>query len=158
LVTKPSSLQGAILGVKLRHLEAWTEARRRNASKYVELLADSGVQTPREIPGVRHVYHVFTLRTRERERMQSELNAAGIATGIHYPIPVHMQPAYSDLGYKAGDFPQAEAAGREVLSLPLFPEMTEAQLSEVAHSVRAAARAQVHSAQKIAIAGAGSPR
>jgi dTDP-4-amino-4,6-dideoxygalactose transaminase len=136
-------IQGAILGVKLRHLEAWTEARRRHAKKYVELLSGSGVQTPAEMPYARHVWHVFTLRVAERERMQAELNAAGIATGIHYPIPVHMQPAYSDLGYKAGDLPNAEAAAREVLSLPLFPELTDAQLQEVAGAVRKAHRAEV---------------
>jgi dTDP-4-amino-4,6-dideoxygalactose transaminase len=138
-------LQGAILGVKLRHLEQWTEARRRNAKRYLELLAGSGVQTPAEMPYARHVWHVFTIRTAERDRMQTELNAVGIATGIHYPIPVHLQPAYSDLGYKQGDFPNAEAAAREVLSLPLFPEMTGEQLETVAAAVRKA-----HHAAKVA--------
>lgn len=124
-------LQGAILGVKLRHLEGWTESRRRIAKKYVQQLAGSGVQTPAEMPYARHVYHQFVIRTNDRAHVQSELNADGIATGIHYPIPVHMQPAYADLGYQAGDFPVAEAAGREVLSLPLFPEMAEEQVQEV---------------------------
>ncbi len=136
-------LQGAILGVKLRHLESWTEARRRHAKKYIAQLAGSGVTTPAEMAYARHVFHVFTLRVPDRERMQSELNAAGIATGIHYPIPVHMQPAYSDLGYKQGDLPNAEAAAREVLSLPLFPEMSDAQISEVVSTVKAAARVHV---------------
>ena len=136
-------IQGAVLGVKLRHLETWTEARRRHAKKYVDLFSGTGVHPPAEMPYARHVYHVFTLRVAERERMQAELNAAGIATGIHYPIPVHLQPAYSDLGYKAGDLPNAEAAAREVLSLPLFPEMTDAQLQEVAGAVRKANRAAV---------------
>jgi len=137
-------LQGAILGVKLRHLEAWTEARRRRARQYIELLAGSGVQTPAEMGYARHVWHVFTLRVGERDRMQAELNAAGIATGIHYPIPFHLQPAYSDLGYKHGDFPNAEAAAREVLSLPLFPEMTDAQMSEVVAGVRTTAAPSIH--------------
>ena len=129
-------IQGAILGVKLRYLEAWTESRRRHARKYVELFAGSRVHTPAEMPYARHVYHVFTIRIAERERAQKQLTAAGIATGIHYPIPVHLQPAYSDLGYKAGDFPNAEAAAREVLSLPLFPEMTASQIEDVARAVR----------------------
>ncbi len=137
-------LQGAILGVKLRHLETWTEARRRNAKKYVEMLSGTHIQLPSEMPYARHVYHVFTLRVPDRDRMQSELNAAGIATGIHYPIPVHMQPAYSDLGYKSGDLPHAEAAAREVLSLPLFPEMTDAQISEVVAAVKAATARDAH--------------
>jgi len=140
-------LQGAILGVKLRHLEQWTEARRRNAKRYLELLAGSGVRTPAELPYARHVWHVFTIRTAAREHMQAELNAAGIATNIHYPIPVHLQPAYADLGYKAGDFPNAETAAREVLSLPLFPEMTDAQISEVASAVRAYAVRDVSAAE-----------
>ena len=91
------------------------------------------------MPYARHVYPVFTLRVPERDRFAADLNAAGIATGIHYPVPVHMQPAYSDLGYRQGDFPTAEKAAQEVLSLPLFPEMTAAQISEVAGAVRMAA-------------------
>ena len=133
-------VQGAILGVKLRHLEAWTEARRRHARRYIELLSGSGIQTPAEMKYARHVWHVFTLRVTERERIAAELNAAGIATGIHYPIPVHLQPAYSDFGYKQGDFPNAEAAAREVLSLPLFPEMTAEQLETVVSAVKKAHR------------------
>jgi dTDP-4-amino-4,6-dideoxygalactose transaminase len=132
-------LQGAILGVKLRHLERWTEARRAKAKQYATLLAGSGVRIPLEMPYARHVYHQYVLRIHDRDRMASELNAAGIATGIHYPIPVHLQPAYTDLGYKRGDFPVAEAAAAEVLSLPLFPEMTDEQMNEVASAVRGAA-------------------
>jgi dTDP-4-amino-4,6-dideoxygalactose transaminase len=137
-------LQGAILGVKLRHLETWTEARRRHARNYLELLDGFGIQTPAEMPYARHVYHVFTLRVPDRDRVQAQLHAEGIATGIHYPIPVHLQPAYSDLGYKQGDFPSAEAAAREVLSLPLFPEMTGAQIEEVVAAVRAAVGRNIH--------------
>jgi dTDP-4-amino-4,6-dideoxygalactose transaminase len=127
--------QGAILGVKLRHLEVWTEARRAHAHRYSELLRADDVRIPAEMPNVRHVYHVYTVRTAEREDLQKTLSAAGIQTGIHYPIPVHLQPAYSDLGYRAGDFPHAEAAAREVLSLPIFPEMTEGQIREVVTAV-----------------------
>src|SRR5579859_2478698 len=87
--------QGAILGVKLRHLEKWTEARRTAVRRYNELLADADVETPREMPGARHVFHVYTLRSRDRDGLQSALSAEGIQTGIHYPVPVHLQPAYS---------------------------------------------------------------
>jgi dTDP-4-amino-4,6-dideoxygalactose transaminase len=127
--------QGAILGVKLRHLEAWTETRRAHARRYNQLLAASGVYTPVEMRDVRHVYHVYAIRTAERDYLHKVLGAAGVQTGIHYPVPVHLQPAYADLGYRIGDFPHAEAAAREVLSLPIFPEITEAQIQEVVAAV-----------------------
>jgi dTDP-4-amino-4,6-dideoxygalactose transaminase len=128
-------LQGAVLGVKLKHLEAWTAARRAHAVRYTELLAGSGVITPLEMLYARHVWHVYTVRTAERDELQQALSAAGVQTGIHYPIPVHLQPAYADLGYRAGDFPHAEAAAKQVLSLPMFPEMTAAQMQEVVAAV-----------------------
>ena len=134
-------LQGAILGVKLRHLEAWTEARRAHATRYAKLLAGSEVQAPREMPYARHVFHVYAVRAPQRDALQKSLLAAGVQTGIHYPIPVHLQPAYADLGYKAGDFPVSEKLAGEVLSLPLYPEMTDAQLEEVAAAVRKTAPA-----------------
>src|SRR5208282_3598991 len=114
--------QGAILRAKLRHLERWTEARRAVVQQYDELLADSGVETPAEMPWARHVYHVYTLRTEDRDGLQASLQAEGIQTGIHYPVPVHLQPAYADLGYGRGTFPRSEAAAEQVLSLPLYPE------------------------------------
>jgi len=125
-------IQGAILRVKLRHLEAWTEARRAHAAAYSRLLAAAGVEYPHEMPYARHVYHVYAIRTTRRAELQAQLQAAGIQTGIHYPIPVHLQPAYANLGYKQGDFPAAEKAAAEVLSLPLYPELTAAQIEEVA--------------------------
>ena len=130
--------QGAILRVKLRHLERWTEARRAVVEKYNQLLADSGVERPTEMPWARHVYHVYTLRTADREALQASLQAEGIQTGIHYSVPVHLQPAYADLGYARGSFPQSERAAAEVLSLPLYPEMTDAQLEAVSRVVQAA--------------------
>jgi dTDP-4-amino-4,6-dideoxygalactose transaminase len=139
-------LQGAVLGVKLKHLESWTAARRAHALRYTELLAGSGVTTPVEMPYAGHVWHVYTVRTAERDELQQALSAAGVQTGIHYPIPVHLQPAYADLGYRAGDFPHAEAAAKQVLSLPMFPEMTEAQLQEV---VAAVASGRVASVAKL---------
>jgi dTDP-4-amino-4,6-dideoxygalactose transaminase len=128
-------IQGAILRVKLRHLEQWTEARRALAAHYDRLLAGSGVPTPHAAPYARHVYHVYAIRTRERARWQEALAAQGIQTGIHYPIPIHLLPAYADLGYRAGQFPHAEQAANEVLSLPMFPELARAQCETVCRAV-----------------------
>ena len=129
-------IQGAILRVKLRHLEAWTEARRSRAALYSRLLKDAAVQTPATRQGNRHVFHVYAIRTPDRPRVIEALAAQQIQYGIHYPIPVHLQEAHRDLGYKAGDFPVAEAVAREVLSLPIFPEMTDAQVETVAAAVQ----------------------
>jgi dTDP-4-amino-4,6-dideoxygalactose transaminase/acetyltransferase-like isoleucine patch superfamily enzyme len=128
--------QGAILRVKLRHLEAWTEARRTAAARYDDLLAGSGLRTPAPVSDSRHVYHVYAVRVDDREQVQQALNARGIHTGIHYPIPVHLQPAYADLGHKEGDFPESEAAAREVLSLPMYPELTPIQQDAVVAALR----------------------
>jgi dTDP-4-amino-4,6-dideoxygalactose transaminase len=133
-------MQGAILRVKLRHLEAWTEARRAHAAMYQTLLADSTVRTPSEMPYGRHVYHVYAVRTSDRDSLQQTLAGRGIQTGIHYPIPVHLTEAYGDLGYKAGDFPESERAAAEVLSLPMYPELSEKQIAEVADAVRVASK------------------
>ncbi len=129
-------LQGAILRVKLRYLEQWTEARRENASCYDHLLAGSGVRTPVQMPYARHVYHVYAVAARNRQALQSRLSDSGIHTGIHYPIPVHLQPAYAELGYGPGDFPCAERAAGEVLSLPMYPELTAEQMESVASVIR----------------------
>ncbi len=125
-------VQGAILGVKLRHLDTWTEARRRNAAEYGRRLAETSVALPRERPGVRHVYHLYVVRLQQRDVWRERLTEAGVQTGVHYPIPVHLQPAYRDLGYASGAFPVCEHAAGEVLSLPMFPELTDAQIREVA--------------------------
>ena len=130
--------QGAILRVKLRHLERWTEARRSVVEQYNNLLADSGVETPTEMPWARHVYHVYTLRADERDGLQTALQAEGIQTGIHYPVPVHLQPAYADLGYGRGAFPRSEKAAEQVLSLPLYPELSSQAIAEVAAAVKKA--------------------
>ncbi len=130
--------QGAILRVKLRHLERWTEARRAVVNLYDNLLADSGVETPTEMPWARHVYHVYTLRADDRDGLQGALQAEGIQAGIHYPVPAHLQPAYADLGYGRGDFPRAEAAAEQVLSLPLYPELSSEAVAEVAAAVKKA--------------------
>lgn len=131
-------IQGAILRVKLRHLEAWTERRRQVASWYDVELDPSTVRVPKARPGCRHVYHVYAVRTDERDRLRDALTKQGIQTGVHYPIPVHLQPAHADLGYGPGDFPVAEAVAREVVSLPIFPEMTREQVQTVAAAVAGA--------------------
>jgi len=129
-------LQGAMLRVKLQHLERWTEARRAHARDYAHLLVDAGVGLPAEADYARHVFHVYAVRTADRQSLQRTLQANGVATGIHYPIPVHLQPAYSDLGYKAGQFPESERAANEVLSLPMYPELSRTKLEMVAAAIR----------------------
>jgi dTDP-4-amino-4,6-dideoxygalactose transaminase len=135
--------QGAILRVKLRHLEQWTEARRTIVRYYNQLLADSAVELPQEMPWARHVYHVYTLRSEDRDALQSALLTEGIQTAIHYAVPVHLQPAYADLGYSRGDLPQSEKAASEVLSLPLYPELSEQVVNYVATAVKKAASRKV---------------
>ena len=130
------TLQGAILRVKLRHLEKWTEARRHLARRYDEYLKDVPVEIPFTPAGFRHVYHVYAVLTYCRDRLQEYLTSKDIYTNIHYPIPVHLQKAYSDLGYKAGDFPMTESVCCRTISLPLYPEMTEAQVKEVAEAIK----------------------
>ena len=129
-------VQGAVLGVKLRHLEAWTEARRARAAEYARQLAGTVAATPIERPGVRHVYHVYVVRLAQRDTWRARLADAGVQTGVHYPIPVHLQPAYRDLGYAAGAFPVSERVAAEVLSLPMFPELTNDQIATVASLLR----------------------
>jgi dTDP-4-amino-4,6-dideoxygalactose transaminase len=132
------ALQGAILRVKLRHLESWTNARRAHARRYNALLEDAGVNAPREMPYARHVYHVYAIRTPARAAVQRALQEQGIGSNIHYPTPIHLQPAYAHLGYRAGAFPHAEAAAREVLSLPMFPELSAAQQDLTVGALQAA--------------------
>lgn len=132
-------IQGAVLRVKLRHLERWTEARRALAARYDAQLDAAGVARPWVRPDCRHVFHIYAVRTGERQRWQDSLQAQGIQTGIHYPTPVHLLPAFRDLGWHAGQLPHAEAAAREVLSLPLYAELGEAAVDQVAQAVAALA-------------------
>ena len=132
-------IQGAVLRVKLKYLEGWTEARRAAAANYAQCFSGSDVQTPEALAHNRHVYHIYAVRTTQRAKWQEQLQAQGIQTGIHYPIPVHLLPAYADLGYKAGQFPHSERAANETLSLPMFPEMTAQQCQTVANAVKALA-------------------
>jgi dTDP-4-amino-4,6-dideoxygalactose transaminase len=125
-------IQGAVLNVKLRHLDKWNDLRRAHAARYNELLSESALNLPRELPYARHIYHLYVVQADERDALQQRLAAAGVQTGIHYPIPIHLQPAYAFLGHKAGDFPEAERQAARVLSLPMFPELTGEQLETVA--------------------------
>jgi dTDP-4-amino-4,6-dideoxygalactose transaminase len=127
------AVQGAALGVKLPHLDSWTAARRRIAGLYQEGLPDR-VGRPAPI-GADHVCHVYAIRTADRDRVRADLTRAGIGTNLHYMTPVHLQPAYAHLGYRAGDFPQAEALARETLSLPIYPEMPDAHVAAVIDAV-----------------------
>ncbi len=136
-------LQGAILRVKLRHLEQWTEARRAVAGQYNELLADSGLRLPQEMPWARHVYHVYSLRAHDRDALQAGLQAGSIQTAIHYSIPAHLQPAYADLGYGKNAFPGSESAAREVLALPVYPELSSDAIRTVCNAVKKLAPRQV---------------
>ena len=124
-------LQAAVLRVKLRHLEGWTEDRRAHARHYGELLGEA-FGTPAEMPYARHVYHVYSVRVDDRDAVIRSLREAGVQTGVHYPVPVHLQPAWAELGYRAGDFPASERAAAEVLSLPLYPELGGPAVTEVA--------------------------
>lgn len=124
LNSRLDEIQAAILRVKLRHLEEWTQGRRAVAQRYNEGLAGvPGVQTPREEPGCRNVYHQYTIRTQRRDDLQTFLRAHGVSTMVYYPLPLHLQPAYAHLGYKHGDLPNAEAAAASVLSLPVSPDL-----------------------------------
>ena len=129
------AMQAAILKVKLARLNEWNEARRARAKLYNDLLADTAVITPLEREYAKHVYHLYVVRTKERDKLKEHLKARGIATGLHYPIPLHLQEAYSHLGYKKGDFPIAEEISQEILSMPMFPELTDEELKTIVNAI-----------------------
>jgi dTDP-4-amino-4,6-dideoxygalactose transaminase len=141
LNSRLDELQAALLRVGLRHLPAWTERRRHLAAVYRRELEGAGVVLPMEQPYARAVHHLFVIRHPRREALMAALGARGIGTLVHYPIPLHLQPAFASLGGRAGQLPVAEKAAAEVLSLPLYPELAEAQVREVARAVREAAGA-----------------
>jgi dTDP-4-amino-4,6-dideoxygalactose transaminase len=133
------TLQAAVLRVKLRHLDAWDEERRARVAAYDEALAGiPGLVTPRERPGVRSAWHLYTVRTPERDRLQAHLRARGIATAVHYPRPIHLQPAMASAGGKMGDLPVSERLSAEVLCLPLYPELPLDAVGRIAREVREA--------------------
>lgn len=131
-------IQGAILDVKLTHLESWTEARRKNANLYNQYLNNiPGIILPKESDTNRHVYHLYVIRTQQREAMLGYLKENEIYCGIHYPVPLHLTGAYENLGYAKGTFKKTEQAADEILSLPMFPELTEAQIQFIAEKIKA---------------------
>jgi dTDP-4-amino-4,6-dideoxygalactose transaminase len=130
-------IQGAILSAKLKHLESWTEARRKNASLYNELLSNvDGIITPQEADYAKHVYHIYAIRVKNRDELIGKLAEKEIFCGIHYPVPVHLQEAYKFLGLSKGSFPIAEKCAEEFVSLPMFPELTEAQIKYTTDNIK----------------------
>lgn len=126
------TIQASVLRVKLRYLDRWNALRRGHAAAYGEALAGHGLQTPETAPWAEHVWHVYAVRTPRREELRSALAAHGVSTGIHYPVPLHQQPALAHLGYARGAFPVTEAWADEVLSLPMFPELEPHEIERVA--------------------------
>jgi len=129
-------IQAVVLRTKLPHLQAWNEQRRLHARQYDELLRDTPVVTPVECPENQHVYHLYVIRAPRRDELQAFLKSHGVATGIHYPIPGHLQPALSRLGYGPGDLPVTERVTEEILSLPMYAELTGEEIGTVAESIK----------------------
>jgi dTDP-4-amino-4,6-dideoxygalactose transaminase len=125
-------IQGAVLNVKLGHLPDWNGARRRTAKRYHELLAKTPLQLPLEAPGCESVYHLYVIRHPKRDKLREHLQARGIGTALHYPLPLHLQKCFAKLGHKPGDFPVAERAAKSCLSIPIYPELTDSQVEYVA--------------------------
>jgi dTDP-4-amino-4,6-dideoxygalactose transaminase len=136
------TLQAAVLRVKLPHLDAWSDARRERADAYTRLMEEAGlaglVTAPHVLPGARHIFHQYVVRVsgERRDALVEHLQASGVGTKIYYPVPLHLQPCFADLGYKEGDFPEAERAARETLALPIYPELTREQQEYVVETVR----------------------
>jgi dTDP-4-amino-4,6-dideoxygalactose transaminase len=141
------SIQAGFLSVKLRHLTSWNEKRRQLAHRYHELLSElsDSVSIPREAEWTKGVYHLYVVRVQDREALQTHLAQAGIGTGIHYPIPLHLQKAYQHLGYKQGDFPVTERVASEIVSLPMFPQLQPSQQLGVVNKVKEFAASNVGS-------------
>ena len=133
-----SEFQAAVLNVKMKHIGKWTEMRRMNAERYNALLGEiEQVITPSELKGFKHVYHLYVVRAENRDKLQMFLNENGIATGLHYPIPLHLTKAYAYLGYGKGDFPVSEKLVNEILSLPMYPELAEEKIEYVCEKIKA---------------------
>ena len=134
------TIQAAVLDTKLRHLDAWNEARRRNARRYDVRLSQIGIAPPRKLDEEGHVYHLYVIEVEDRPHVQRVLAERGIASGIHYPVPIHLQPAYADLGLGRGAFPRTERSAERILSLPMFAELTEDQIDHVVRAIESAQR------------------
>jgi dTDP-4-amino-4,6-dideoxygalactose transaminase len=142
-------LQAAVLRVKLRHLERWIAARQANAARYDRLFQEAGLAAPpggldaapiglpMVVPGRTHIFYVYAVRAHDRDRLRAHLAEHGVGTDVYYPVPLHLQPCFADLGYRAGDFPEAERAARESLALPMYPELTAAQQAYVVEQIAA---------------------
>ncbi len=130
------ALQAAILRVKLKHLSRWNEKRREHARQYRALLADTPLMLPNEIPDTAPVYYVFAVRAPRRDALRASLAKKGIPTLVHYPVPIHLQPAYASLGHRVGDFPEAEKAANETLSLPVFPELLATEIENICGQIK----------------------
>ncbi len=131
-------VQAAVLRVKFRFLAEWNARRRTIAARYRDGLAGLGIGLPDEVPGCVHVYHQFTIRVPDRDGVQQRMTSLGVRTTVYYPVPLHLQPMHRDLGYRIGDFPEAERAAREVLCLPIYPELTDSQVDEVVDACKRA--------------------
>ncbi|MBI3355082.1 MAG: DegT/DnrJ/EryC1/StrS family aminotransferase [Nitrospirae bacterium] len=130
-------IQAGILRVKLKRIDEYNKKRRENAHLYTEKLKGINIITPSEPEGYYHVFHQYSIRTSKRDSIQKGLTEAGIASAIYYPVPLHLQESYKDLGYKKGDFPVSEAIASDIISLPMYPELTEAQIDEVCKVIKA---------------------
>ncbi len=130
-------IQAAIIRIKFKHIDEYNAKRRNNAALYNKYLAGSGIRTPSEQSGTKHVFHQYTIRVKNRDAVKQKLDAGSITSSmIYYPVPLHLQAAYKDLGMKPGSLPVSEQAAREVLSLPMYPELTEEQIKKVADAVK----------------------
>jgi dTDP-4-amino-4,6-dideoxygalactose transaminase len=146
------TLQAAVLRVKLKHLDEWNDARRQHAKSYRRLLEQSGIVAPHAVPNSESVWHLYVIRIDQREGLKEHLASRGISVGIHYPIPIHLQPAYQDLGYRQGDFPVTEKYARQILSLPMYAELTPeivARVAETACEFAATSQADIMSLKAI---------
>jgi len=132
-------IQAAILRVKFKRIDEYNRKRRDNAALYNKYLAGTGIKTPSEQDGMKHVFHQYTIRIKDRDKVKKKLDAGNVTSSmIYYPVPLHLQAAYKDLAMKAGSLPQSEMAAQEVLSLPMYPELTEAQIKQVSEAVKQA--------------------
>jgi dTDP-4-amino-4,6-dideoxygalactose transaminase len=140
------TLQAAVLRIKLKHLEEWNDARRQHAKNYGRLLGQTGIGVPRAAAHYESVWHLYVIQTDQRDALKEYLATRGIGVGIHYPVPIHLQPAYRDLGYRQGDFPVTERCARRILSLPMYAELTPEianRVAETASEFVAASQAQI---------------
>lgn len=129
-------MQGAVLAVKLPHLDGWNDRRRALAERYNQRLAEQGIVLPKEQAGARHVYHLYVIQAEDREALRDHLAQRGIETGLHYPVPLHQQEAYASLGYRTGDFPVTEKVAQHILSLPMYPDMRLEAVDYVSDAIR----------------------